>query len=83
MGGAKLQRTLTTTERRHLPTVLEDDLREVVWSNLLAKYIDPSRRTGLFTVGFALRVRSVPTVYTEKQLDYVKRIFLEGELPNK
>ena len=83
MGSSKLQRALTVSERRHLPTVLEGELQDIQWSESLSKYFDPMYKIGRFSVGFALRVSNPPTKYNQKQIDYIRRIFLDGEMPNK
>ena len=83
MGSARFQRPMTTTERRHLPTVLEAGLEDIELTPKLASYLDEEAKTGRYPVGFALRVRSMPTDYNTNQINYIKRIFLEGELPNK
>ena len=83
LGRAKLQRQMTVTERRHMATVLDDDLQDIEWTAKLASYINPPAKISRFSIGFGLRVRSMPTEYNSKQTEYIKWIFFEGELPNK
>lgn len=84
MGSAHLQRQMTTREKRHMPRVIDESLlQDIQLTPKLASYVDESRKVGRYPVGFALRVRSMPTEYNLKQIDYIKRIFLEGELPTK
>ena len=82
-GASGLQKKLTSSEKRYMATHVFESVVDITLTDFLLRYVDVQKIAGYYPKGFALRVRAKPTNYNQKQIDYLKQLFLEGERPNK